>query len=85
MRLVKSLVAATLPMFVRLCKLHATKEMYYGSNTENTVFCVEVSRSRHFIPEAVRLFHNKILCKSMWPLAVVFAIIPTHDDKDHCS
>lgn len=61
MRLAKSMVAATLPMFVRLRNSHAAKEMYSGSNTENTVFCVEVSRSGHFIPEEVRVFHSKIL------------------------
>ncbi len=62
MRLVKSVVAATLPMFVHFCNLQATKEMFYGPNTENTVFCVEVSRSGQFIPEEVRVFHRKILC-----------------------
>ncbi len=59
--------------------------MYSGANTENTVFRVEVSGSRHFIPEAARVFHRKILVQSMWPRGLVFAIISTHDDEDHCS
>lgn len=36
--------------------------MYLQPNTGNPVFCVELSRTRHFIPEKVRFFHREILC-----------------------
>ena len=54
-------MAATLPMFVHLCNLHATKGMYLETNTVNPVFCVELSRTGHFIPKKVRFFHREIL------------------------
>ena len=54
-------LAATLPIFVHIRNLRGAKEMREKPNTANTVFCVEVSRSGHFIPEEVRLFHRKIL------------------------
>jgi hypothetical protein len=72
-------------MFVRIRNLHAAKEMWERSNTANTVFCVEVSRSGHFIPEEVRLFHRKILCQSMWPRGAGSDMIFTlHDKGDGC-
>lgn len=55
-------MAATLPMFVRFRKLHTRQEMYLQPNTANPVFCVELSRTRQFIPEKVRFFHREILC-----------------------
>jgi hypothetical protein len=36
--------------------------MYRRPNTANPVFCVELSRTRHFIPEKVHFSHRKILC-----------------------
>lgn len=55
------MVADALPMFVHLRNSHAGKEMCLEPNTANPVFCVELSRTGHFIPKKVRFFHREIL------------------------
>jgi hypothetical protein len=56
-------------MFVHIRNSHAGKEMYLEPNTANPVFCVELSRTEHFIPKTVRFFHREILCNRCGRLA----------------